>query len=256
MDTNCNNLFNTWKIEQKITFIEDNPKRFPELCDDNEKLCDLAVKLWPNNIKFIKNQTDKQCWLALKNSIWYIYHINKPTDVMITFAVTKGLRNLSKLKVPVSKELHNDLQYLLNSEHKCVKKMKRFRKTTFDSAIFTKIVKKYIGQIMNIRDTCEDKLMMKKKNIVICMYNYMTQNETYIKWIHSQKEFKQTIIKKLNELVTLNHLCDWEAKYYLNKINQIADTTDEDNANKIKTLEKILIPFEYECIRKKLFIED
>ena len=152
---------------------------------------------------------EQECWSQLTKSVDNICTFENPTDDMITFAVIKGFCDFSKLKIKINEVLRKKLMFFIESKDigenmskMCPDRIEKFTDFYDKSAIIKKI-REFLD-----KHELEQDLMMKKL-ICINMFNYLTHKDN-IHFVHDYCEFKNFLIRQLDDLEKNGHFLIWE----------------------------------------------
>lgn len=179
--------------------IKNFPDSFVHVINQTEKLCDLAVRLNPHLLQFVKNQTFKQCETAVKTDLDCINYVNDEDHVFnivknipcaLTLLTNKSEKYIRKI---IDRE-HSLVTHLNQKYHTC--EIFDGYKDALLSAIFTvdgftdyvneETAKKYMKKYLE----------MTKKNIETkSLLSVSTSNDTTVRQLYT------TVSRQVSNLV-------------------------------------------------------
>jgi hypothetical protein len=205
--------YNKMSLEDKIKFVKNNPQKFPDLCDFTPELCDIAVSSLGSNIQHVGEQSNKQCWLALKSSTLNIRYIKRPTHDMIMYVIVSNPNNVVYISdEKITPEMKTISSYFMTSDNTpniseidC-----DIQNTSYNHNVVMRNIDSFVKET---ELACGE---FNKKKVCIRMYDYLMNNLYYVK---RYEKLKISVINKLKEFKNSGYFCNFEADYYLNKIN-------------------------------------
>jgi len=196
----------------------------------------LAVDCEGSNIKYVKNQTENQCWKALFADPNNIEFIVNPTEDMILSAVTNNKCVTTKINVnlmtPKILKIISHLYYKYDGQlslPKTLKSINNCQNNTSTGESFDKytdgktlsdenkkIIVETIKQLMKNVDDAKGK--RNKKENCFPLFDYIINNSQFLK---EHSKFKKSVIDKLIQFKELEDFSEIEANYYLNAIEKV-----------------------------------
>lgn len=106
-------------FSDKLDYLTSSPTSYQFIEKTNHTIDLLAVKLLPENIRFVKNQTEEMCWIALKYHYTFLEFIKKQTPEMCLYALKKSKSMFESVRIcqnTTYEETLRELKYLNNKK--------------------------------------------------------------------------------------------------------------------------------------------